>query len=96
MISLISIENHIKLGISTSITWLILRVDLVLSAHKVQLVQELESVDHFLRRHFANFMFKQGDGFSEKIIFSDKTHFYLNGCLILSKIAVFRLQKTQE
>ena len=58
-----------------------MRKDLDLNLHKVHLLQELKPSDHSLRPQFANFILEQGDGFSEKIIFSDEAHFYLNGCV---------------
>lgn len=60
----------------------ILHDDLDMHAYKVQVTQELLPDDHAKRREFADWMlgqFSDDNRFYEKIIFSDESHFHLNG-----------------
>ena len=71
-----------ELGISQTSIWRILRKNLGLRPHKIQLTQELKSNDHSLRRRFTDWALEQLEvdaNFDKKIIFSDEAHFLLNG-----------------
>ena len=47
-----------------------------LKLYKVHILHELKPGNYSLHRKFANFILEQGDGFSEKIMFSDENHFH--------------------
>ena len=71
-----------EVGISKASTWRILRKDLGLHPYKIQLTQELKTVDRSVRRTFADWALEQLEtdpNFGAKIIFSDEAHFWLNG-----------------
>ena len=68
-----------QLEITQTTLWRILHKDLALKPYKVQLVQELQPLDHSQRRDFVNWMDEQEPQFSRKIFFSDEAHFQLNG-----------------
>ncbi len=71
-----------SLGISVTSLWRILRKDLGLHPYKIKLTQELKQLDHFKRRTFVNWAQQQLENdadFHSKIIFSDESHFWLNG-----------------
>ena len=51
-------------------------------AFKIKLTQELKPLDHLKRRNFSNWALaklEENEEFHQKIIFSDKAHFWLNG-----------------
>ena len=71
-----------QLNISeTSLRW-ILHKDLGITAYKVQLIQELKSIDHRMRFGFdkwaCNRLIEDVD-FGKKVMFSDEAHFDLGG-----------------
>ena len=71
-----------QLGLSSTSTWRILRLDLGLHPYKIQLTQELKITDHRQRREFADWVLEQLEtdpDFGKKIIFSDEAHFSMNG-----------------
>lgn len=71
-----------ELNLSRGTLHNILKKDLNLHAYKVQLVQELKPTDHGKRRQFVEWVIaaeQQNEGFIKNIIFSDETHFHLNG-----------------
>lgn len=71
-----------ELVISYGSLWNILHEDLKVMPYKIQLVQELRSNDHSLRRKFADWALmklKDDPLFYQKIIFSDEAHFWMNG-----------------
>ena len=73
-----------QLDISRSTMQGNLTKDLHLHAYKFQLTQELKPTDHVQRREFVNWLSenqKVDGNFSKKIIFSDETHFQLDGCV---------------
>lgn len=59
-----------------------------LHAYKIQLTQELKSLEHLQRCRLGNRVTKRGESISYKIIFSHEAHFHLNGMLI-TRTAVF-------
>ena len=69
-------------GISVTSLWRILRNNLGPHPYKIKLMQELKPLDHQKRRMFVNWADQQlenGSYFYRKIVFSHKTHFWLNG-----------------
>ncbi|VVC36031.1 Major facilitator superfamily domain,Major facilitator, sugar transporter-like [Cinara cedri] len=71
-----------ELGLSQSLTWRILRRDLGLHPHKIQLTQELKINDHRQRRLFADWVserLEEDPNFGRKVVFSDEAHFWMNG-----------------
>ena len=67
-----------QLNISETSLRRILHKDLGMTAYKVQLVQELKSIDYPMRFRFAKWAcdrFTEDANFGKKNIFSDETHF---------------------
>ncbi|GFX47189.1 transposable element Tc3 transposase [Trichonephila clavipes] len=71
-----------ELDLCPSTLWKNLRKDLGLRAYKIQLVQELKPNDHQARRRFVEWAENEiavVPDFHKRILFSDETHFWLNG-----------------
>ena len=71
-----------ELGIAQTTLWRIMRKDLGLHAFKIKLTQKLKPLDHLKCRNFSNCALaklEENKEFHRKIIFSDETHFWLNG-----------------
>jgi len=71
-----------ELGLSATSTWRNLRRDLGLHSYKIQLTQKLKVNDYRQRRVFADWVLEQleiNPNFTKQIIFSDETHFWMNG-----------------
>ena len=69
-----------ELGLSYGTLWRILDFDLHLHLYKVQLTQQLKSVNHSQGRRYVEWALERQavDGnFSNKIFFSDEAHFTL-------------------
>lgn len=70
------------LGLSTTTTQRILRLDLGQHPYKMVLTQQLKPEDHRMRREFADWalaMLTHDPDFGQTIIFSDEAHFCLSG-----------------
>lgn len=71
-----------ELGISTTSIFKIMHCDLNLFPYKIQLTQVLQPSDHLERRKFADFVLErtqEDPDFVKKILFSDESHFHLQG-----------------
>ena len=73
-----------QLNISETSLRRILHKDLGMTLYKVQLIQELKSIDHPMRFCFAKWAcdrLTEGADSRKKIFFSDKAHFDIGRCI---------------
>lgn len=87
------------LGLSYATTWRILRKDLGLKPYKIQLVQELKPTDLENRHRFSRWALKkisEDQHFSNKILFSDEAHFWLNGYVNKQNARIWGNEQPEE
>ena len=73
-----------EVGISVSSTYKIMKKNLSLIPYKIRVVQQLLPPDYLKRKNFAAWFIRQcqfDSDFLHRILYSDKAHFHLNGCV---------------
>lgn len=88
-----------ELGIPVSSMQRILKKDLRVHPYKIQLTQELKTIDHGKRREFVNWfleMERNDTNFHRDIIFSDEAHFHMNGYVNKQNCRYWGLDNPQQ
>ncbi|CAH2098403.1 unnamed protein product [Euphydryas editha] len=92
-------NSRSQLGLTYGTTWRILRRDLKLKAYKIYLVQQPKPLDLSKRHRFVLWAlekFQEDPTFSRQILFSDETHFWLNGYVNKQNCRIWDKEQPEE